>query len=886
MRRRETAGRAVAVMQEGDDSVEYVAGVRKGKGGEFGGRLEPLPLLPPPQRATTHPGHVRLALPLQASVKGTDKVKADDITRWAADLGLGRALQAAAGAAVSVGDSAGTDTGDAPTDVAGVAVEFIVVEDFNLGADAGARGEEAYQLSIRASCGEDDAGGITIEAGGAAGLWYGLSTLQQWVSLADPSAVRLRGAGGGGEGGIAEAKATSDADGGAATAPAYVDVPAAVMRDWPDFAARGVMLDVSRDRIPTMDTLFMLVRRLAAMKVNQFQLYFEHAFAYEGHEDVWDADAAFTGEQIRQLDQYCRDRFIELVPNQNSFGHMAPWLRTPGYTDMAECPEGFPHPFAREPEPFSFCPTDPRSAEFMDSLYEQLLPHFSSTTVNVGLDETFDLGRGRSAAACAERGQGVVYLEFLLEIYRRISARGLHMQYWGDIIEHYPELVPRLPKNATALIWGYGAHYPFAKMCGLFEKNGIPFYVVPGTSSWNSFGGRTSNTIANLQNAAVHGHAQGGLGFLNADWGDNGHLNPLAASYLGFAVGAAFGWNAKFAAALLPADGLNCDNNGPAVRRELKEWTVRVLNDHVLRDRTGAGGSVLYDLGDTYLRTGSKAFNNVDLNGTLLFYLTLVPETLMQELLHRLCGFVGHGRPVVGRIMWAVTSRPFVAVLTALLIALVPSLVLFLVTHLSDVWVDHDVDGWQGFGICFAACFVVTLLYTSCYAFTVLGRLFLRFSAVRSSGLDDAAEQAHRAGLLVDGMRPACDDDAVVKREMRWIADVLAVSARLSAARARRGLIGLHRLPEQERLAFAGQLDELVARHRALWAERDRGGAGLEASEEWLLYTVRWLRRDFRPAAVVQRNSKDGDGGVAKRRSSKTGNGGEAAPGPRDADRV
>ena len=47
------------------------------------------------------------------------------------------------------------------------------------------------------------------------------------------------------------------------------------------------MLDISRDKVPTMPTLFALVDRLAEWKINQLQLYIEHTFAYRGHEEVW-----------------------------------------------------------------------------------------------------------------------------------------------------------------------------------------------------------------------------------------------------------------------------------------------------------------------------------------------------------------------------------------------------------------------------------------------------------------------------------------------------------------------------------------------------------------------------------------------------------------------
>ncbi|MDI6861916.1 MAG: glycoside hydrolase family 20 zincin-like fold domain-containing protein, partial [Pseudothermotoga sp.] len=49
-----------------------------------------------------------------------------------------------------------------------------------------------------------------------------------------------------------------------------------LIEDEPDFENRAFMLDISRDRVPKMDTLKKLVDLLSELKYNQFQLYMEH----------------------------------------------------------------------------------------------------------------------------------------------------------------------------------------------------------------------------------------------------------------------------------------------------------------------------------------------------------------------------------------------------------------------------------------------------------------------------------------------------------------------------------------------------------------------------------------------------------------------------------
>ncbi|MCZ7545510.1 MAG: beta-N-acetylhexosaminidase [Anaerolineae bacterium] len=238
-------------------------------------------------------------------------------------------------------------------------------------------------------------------------------------------------------------------------------LPCLYVEDWPDFANRGVMFDISRDRVPTMETLYMLVDMLAEWKVNQFQLYMEHTFAYRDHRAVWEHASPLTAAEVMALDAYCHERFIELVPNQNSFGHMERWLNHPRYIDLAESPEGFPFRGGWYEGPFSLCPLEPGSLALLAGLYEELLPHFTSRQFNVGCDETYELGFGKSKTACEARGVGRVYLEFLHKIHALVQRHGRTMQFWGDIVQNHPELIPELPGDIIALEWGYEADHPF-----------------------------------------------------------------------------------------------------------------------------------------------------------------------------------------------------------------------------------------------------------------------------------------------------------------------------------------------------------------------------------------------------------------------------------------
>ncbi len=459
---------------------------------------------------------------------------------------------------------------------------------------------QGYSLHVRERARSDDVRPrIEIRAADARGIYYGIRTLEQWLTLHRESVAR-------------EAR-----------------VATLEVQDAPDFSYRGLMLDISRNRVPTMETLRALVAWLASLKFNQLQLYVEHTFAYDGHEVVWKDASPLTAEEMRWLDQFCYDHFIELVPNQNSFGHLHRWLIHEPYRQLAECPDGIEHPFSPDREPFSLCPTDPHALALLEDLYGQLLPNFRSTLFNVGLDETFDLGRGRSADECREKGPGQVYLEWLRAVCELVARHDRRTLFWADMLleknllgnelfadqKARQKAIEQVPRDAIALIWGYEAGHDFAGQTRTVADTGLEHWVCPGTSSWNSATGRTANALANIHNAAIAGQASGATGILLTDWGDFGHLQPEAISWPGLLAAAEFGWCLEGARAPEPDTFLDA----------LLTWAIPFAEPEPPANAADLARAIL-ELGALSRRTGAREWN-----GSALFYLFVFPDTTLDH---------------------------------------------------------------------------------------------------------------------------------------------------------------------------------------------------------------------------------------------------------------
>ena len=416
---------------------------------------------------------------------------------------------------------------------------------------------QAYALTIKK-------GRITLYADAPTGLFYAVQTLRQLV--------RTRG----------------------------LHLPDMAVRDWPTLPYRGLMLDISRRKVPTRDTLKHLAGELSHYKLNVLQLYTEHIFQFPRHPKIGAGCGSLSSEDILELDASCRQHHVELMPNLQSFGHARNTLRIPEYQHLAE-----------SDILWSLSPAFEETYTLLDELFADMLPAFSSATLNIDCDETYDLGKGASKALVGEVGVGRVYLNHILRV-RELAARDRRrIQAWGDILLHHPELISEVPDDVTLLDWHYDPadEYPTVKV---FAEAGRRFWVCPGVGSWNSVFPRIYGANVNIRNFVRDGVVAGAEGMLNTDWGDYGHYQYIGLSWYGYVFGAAQGWTGgttgdkDFDAAFGPLFfGLDHEvimeafhqlartNDLPNVYRRNRSQTVLALFDEPLTGATVEGEDAL-----------------------------------------------------------------------------------------------------------------------------------------------------------------------------------------------------------------------------------------------------------------------------------------------------
>ena len=315
-------------------------------------------------------------------------------------------------------------------------------------------------------------------------------------------------------------------------------VPCLEIEDAPDFPHRGFYHDVTRGRIPTLQTLKQLVDEMAYYKLNSLQLYVEHVFPFDETRELIKKTGCITPEELKELERYCEENFISFIPSLSTFGHMYEILNQSQYKHLAildKHPQD-PNFWWERMRHHTINPLKEQSIALVESLIDQYLPLFKDRYFNICCDETFDLDR---YLVCDDPGK--VYAEFVKKIIAIVRKNDRDVMMWADILLKHPEVIDDIPDDTVFLNWFYRVPVPEENIKKL-AKMGKKQIVCPGTTTWNRFCEDVDVEEENICRMAEYGHRYGALGVLNTNWGDWGNPCSMELGMYGMVLGAAKSW--------------------------------------------------------------------------------------------------------------------------------------------------------------------------------------------------------------------------------------------------------------------------------------------------------------------------------------------------------
>lgn len=286
---------------------------------------------------------------------------------------------------------------------------YALYSDGSFAAACPVRQPEGYLLTLRGAV-------VQLSANDAAGLFYGIQTLRQYLAM-----------------------------------PAH---PAVEITDWPELALRSDYLDM-RGIYPKFENLLRYIEEMAAYKLNTLVIEYEDKLP-RARKDLCHPTDALTPEQHRRLLEVARENFIDIIPLQQSFGHLEYVLKLPEYQHLREIPEA----------PGEMCPLREGAYELAASLLEETARlHPDSRYLHLGCDEVWSLGQSDECKASG-KSRGRIAIEYINRLAEKVVSLGKIPIVWHDMMAdvwrggemgeagNYDDLA-LLNKNLVVAIWLY-----------------------------------------------------------------------------------------------------------------------------------------------------------------------------------------------------------------------------------------------------------------------------------------------------------------------------------------------------------------------------------------------------------------------------------------------
>ncbi len=248
-----------------------------------------------------------------------------------------------------------------------------------------------------------------LHASHAAGLFYGLQTLRQLLD-------------------------------------SHEAVPETEIADWPHLEFRCANYDF-RLLYPKFEKLIEYIETMASFKYNALLIEYEDKLPFKKHEHLRHDRFAFTDEQLQLLQETAKRNFIEIIPLQQTFGHLEYVLKHDAHKALKESREAIGE----------LCPSNPGSLELATGLIDEMIAaHPDSRYLHLGCDEVWCLclcDRCRKSFADSRPEAFITYVNKLIDF---TAARGKIPIIWHDMLASCTnDELSRLDHRAVVMIWRY-----------------------------------------------------------------------------------------------------------------------------------------------------------------------------------------------------------------------------------------------------------------------------------------------------------------------------------------------------------------------------------------------------------------------------------------------
>jgi hypothetical protein len=220
------------------------------------------------------------------------------------------------------------------------------------------------------------------------------------------------------------------------------------------FDSFGVMIDMSRNAVMSLDGLKRFLPLLKKMGYKTVFLYTEDTYEVEGEPYFGYMRGRYSTAEMREIDALCESLGMEAIPCIQTLAHLSTLMK------WGE------HPFDGEGV---LLVDNERTYELIDRMFATLSKCFKTKKVHIGMDEAHYLGRGRHLDEYGYEPTAEIMKRHLDKVCAIAEKYGYEPMIWSDMFfstvtdhNYYTskitlpqEWIDALPENVTPIYWDY-----------------------------------------------------------------------------------------------------------------------------------------------------------------------------------------------------------------------------------------------------------------------------------------------------------------------------------------------------------------------------------------------------------------------------------------------
>lgn len=288
----------------------------------------------------------------------------------------------------------------------------------------------------------------------------------------------------------------------------------------------GVMLDCSRNAVPSVKALKKFIDLMKEMGYNMLMLYTEDTYEVENQPYFGYLRGRYSVQEMKEIDDYCFERGIECIPCIQTLAHLNAFMKwgcTREYNDCGDI----------------LLVGEEKTYKLIEDMFRTLSKTFRSKNIHIGMDEAFALGRGKYLDKNGYSPSIEIIRPHLKKVQEIADKYGYTSLIWSDMLfrtfnngNYYtenPDIITEkamdaVPENVTPVYWDYYSldkkHYD--NMMKAHKNLNKPVWFAGGLWKWTGFVPANKFSIEANKQALASCRENDVENVVFTMWGDNG----------------------------------------------------------------------------------------------------------------------------------------------------------------------------------------------------------------------------------------------------------------------------------------------------------------------------------------------------------------------------